>query len=194
MSLFSSKERKVSGSGMQASKVSPKRTVALWDRLAVLFVVLALLIAGYAIFGFVSAPQSTPPEVADDSRADSNIIPAPQDPVSFDVYAPVFSGRDIFKTDEEKIIEETANPQPQIDTTSLVSWGANYQLAGVIVDGDPRAVIRVLNPPGMEFLTVGDHLGEAVLTKVEENRVWFSYQNQQVELKFETEKKLEMQK
>lgn len=182
-----SKERKVNGVRIQASKASPGRTAGLWDRLAVLFVLLALMIAGYAIFGFVSASQLALPEATDDGRADSKSIPAPQEPLSFDVYAPIFSGRDLFKTDEERLMEETSSPQ--IVSALVVDWGANYQLAGVIVDGDSRAVLKVLNPPGMEFLAVGDHLGEAVLTKVEENGVWFSYRNQQVQLKFETEKK-----
>ena len=182
-----SKERKVNGVRIQASKASPGRTAGLWDRLAVLFVFLALVIAGYAIFGFVSASQLALPEAADDSHADSKTSPAAQEQTPFDVYAPIFSGRDLFKTDEERLIEESASPQ--IVSAPVVDWGANYQLAGVIVDGDPRAVFKVLNPPGMEFLAVGDHLGEAVLTKVEEKGVWFTYQNQQVQLKFDTEKK-----
>lgn len=187
MDRLFSKDRKVSGAGMQASKLFSKRTVVLWDRLAVFFVLLALLIIGYAISGFFSDRQVVLPEITDRSHADNTSSPAPQEPLSFDVYAPIFSGRDIFKTDEEKLIEATAIPH--IDSAPLVSWGANYHLAGVIVDGDPRAVIKVLNPPGMEFLAVGDQLGEAVLTNVEENGVWFRYQDQQVQLKFETEKK-----
>ena len=85
MGMSLSKERKVNGVRIQASKASPGRTAGLWDRLAVLFVLLALMIAGYAIFGFVSASQLALPEAADDSHADSKASPAAQEQTPFDV-------------------------------------------------------------------------------------------------------------
>lgn len=160
-----------------------KGSVMLWDRLVMFFLVLIVLISGYIIFGVISGPSSVLPDTDEQVavRADQS-DPISQPMPSFEEYASVFLSRDIFKTDEERLMQESA--VPQVDSSTLLGWGGQYHLVGVIVDQDPRAIIQVMDPPAIQFLKIGDSLGEAVLTKVEENGAWFRYQEQQVQLKF----------
>ena len=66
----------------------------------------------------------------------------------------------------------------------MAAWGAGYRLVGIIVDDNPRAVVEISNPRGVQFLSVGERLGDAVLEKIEEYAVSFRYQGQLVQLKF----------
>ena len=51
----------------------------------------------------MTVPELT--EQADQPDAIGNVVPTVKETVSFDVYAPIFNNRDIFKTDEERVIE-----------------------------------------------------------------------------------------
>lgn len=104
--------------------------------------------------------------------------------VPFEVYAPVFTARDIFKTDEEKVLEASQHASVN-DAVGAGRWGEGYLLVGVIVDNDPRAVVQELNPPGVRTLKVGDKLGDATLIDVQEGLAQFERQGQRVELRFE---------
>lgn len=156
-----------------------------WNVLAILF-----LFAGIVVAGLVFQENSSPAPQLAVKLAD--LQQAPKDPASFfeahpwkafDEYALLFAGRDVFKTDEEKVLESNWQAQMTADGPAG-NWADGYQLIGVIVDEDPRAIIKTLNPPGVQTLAIGDRLGEATLEKVEENVVFFAYQNARTELRF----------
>ncbi len=161
-------------------------SVGLWDILTVVFVIAGLGFAGFSVKermtpvppASVEIPRGLPAQASDNWVPNEVWLP-------FDTYAPSFSGRDIFKTDEEKLLEATIE-SANVNNVPIASWGEGYQLIGVMVDNDPRAVVKVLNPPGMQVLSLGDSLGDARLIRVENNAAWFMYEGKQVGLKFET--------
>ncbi len=168
-----------------ASTAERKPTTALIDGLAVLLFAGALVVGGYFLYQTMSAPPVTVSELteqADQPDAVAGAVPAVKETVSFDVYAPIFNNRDIFKTDEERVIE--AAEQPVVDASAVVSWAAEYELVGVIIDNAPQAVVKKISEPGVQFLSIGDHLGDAVLQSVEENQALFLYHGQEVRLDF----------
>lgn len=167
------------------SMTEHKQTTVLIDGLAVLLFAGALVVGGYFLYRTLSAPPVTVPELteqADQPDAVAGAVLAVKETVSFDVYAPIFSNRDIFKTDEEKMIE--AAEQPAVDASAVVSWATEYELVGVIIDNAPQAMVKKISDPGVQFLSIGDHLGDAVLQSVEENQALFLYHGQEVRLDF----------
>lgn len=105
-----------------ASTAERKPTTALIDGLAVLLFAGALVVGGYFLYQTMSAPPVTVSELteqADQPDAVAGAVPALKETVSFDVYAPIFNNRDIFKTDEERVIE--AAEQPAVDASSVVN-------------------------------------------------------------------------
>lgn len=99
----------------------------------------------------------------------------------FDAYAPFFTSRDIFSSAEEKS-RESGQQESQAVVDPTLHWGEGYQLAGVMVDSDPRAVVKASNPPEVHTLAVGQELGGAVLVSVDEDKAVFEYQKQQFTL------------
>lgn len=156
-----------------------------WNILAVLFLFAGIVVAVLAFQEISSPVPQLAVELAD-------LQQSPNDPASFlevhpwkplDEYSSLFAGRDVFKTDEEKVLELKWQAQMTVDGTAG-NWADSYQLIGVIVDEDPRAIIKTLNPPGVKTLAIGDQLGEATLENVEENVAFFQYQNTLTELRF----------
>ena len=167
----------------KAASVSRKTTTVLLDRLTLLFYVLATVISGYAVIGALSGPSVDLLEVTQSKSADgaAEASPAPvlHKAPSFDAYIQIFASRDIFEAPQEVPAELVAGGQ-----SSVAAWGAGYRLVGIIVDDNPRAVVEISNPRGVQFLSVGERLGDAVLEKIEEYAVSFRYQGQLVQLKF----------
>lgn len=160
------------------------RSVIIWDLLAVVCLTAAITIGGYALYVLFFVPRTdiAVPVAKSSVTLESSALSS-QEWQSFDSYSPAFAERDIFKTDAEKILEAAQVPAAEIGSNT--TWGQGYQLSGVIVDQEPRAVIRVLSPLGTQVLSVGDKLDGAELIKIEENQVLFKYQNQTITLNFD---------
>lgn len=155
---------------------------AWMDRLALAIFITTVGIMVVAQGGLMKPTEASSPPAQ--SRLDSSSLKAVafEAPQSFDHYAAIFEQRDIFKTDEDRILEATA--VDQLPLQMPVYWANNYELKAVIVDEDPQAVVAIKNPPEVKFLKVGDYLQEAVLKRIGTDSVWFFYKGQEVELKF----------
>lgn len=155
-----------------------------WNVLAIMFLLSGIAVAGLTIREKITSVPPVAGELPDVqlTRQDPALSVAGQW-IPFDAYAAIFAGRDVFKTDEERILESTRQGELAANLP-VGSWGDGYQLMGVIVDEDPRAIIKTLNPPGVQALAIGDRLGEATLVNVEENMALFDYQNTRAELRF----------
>lgn len=170
------------GHHTRISSDKSKRSTLLCDRLTAFFLLWMALIFITILSGLWS-PRSSGLLLRSEFKDDQTSEPlhGTQELASFDEYAPLFSNRDIFKTEVEQIEAETARLSGQ----NLSTWGAEYKLVGVMVDDQPRAVVEILNPPSVLFLSVGERLGDAVLEKIEAKGVWFRFQGQQIQLNFE---------
>lgn len=159
--------------------------VVWWNLLTIIFLITASVALSYA---FREKKNADP--VFDARPMSAPILDVvPQDIAldtwsPFDAYAPVFDSRDIFKTDEEKVLEATQHAIMN-DVIGAGQWGDGYLLVGVIVDSDPRAIVQELNPPGVRTLKLGDRLGDATLIDVQDGLAVFQRQEMRVELRFE---------
>lgn len=179
--MFSTKEKLNINSLRQLSAQS--WIVIGWNILAVLFVLVAVIVLVLGIRSNHTTVPGASKRVADPAAdaplADQTIESSW---VAFDAYEPYFSNRDIFVSQEEKAAAATlvAAGMPPVP---IVQWGDGYQLAGVIVDQNPSAIIKTANPPGVVTIAVGQSLGDAVLKKVQDGQAVFDYQNQEIVLK-----------
>lgn len=158
------------------------KTVLYWNFLTSLFLLGGILTLGYAFRTPATTGLSVPNaevKVMAETRGD-----LASQWVAFDAYASVFSQRDIFRTDHEKLWSEQQSAVTGPDT-GATPWAQGYRLLGVFVDNDPRAVIQSLNPPGVHTLAVGQNLGGATLLEVHKNKALFDYQKRTIELGFE---------
>ncbi len=163
---------------------APARGALGWNILAVLFLLIGVALGGLTFKEKMSSVPLTVGEFSDaQAGSQSSVSFAGVQWIPFDAYAPVFAARDVFKTDDEKILEATRQAEVAAHMPAA-NWGAGYQLMGVIVDADPRAIVRTLDPPGVLTLAIGDRLGDATLVEIDEHRAVFDHQNARVELRF----------
>ena len=66
----------------------------------------------------------------------------------------------------------------------MQDWVKDLKLVGILLDGEPKAVIEDLKKNETLFLSPGQSLGNAVLQEIQEGKVVFVYQGQRVELAF----------
>jgi len=94
--------------------------------------------------------------------------------------------RDIFLTPFGAKIQHRGSSRPEPDAENVIAPSAlgSYQLQGVLLDKDPQAV--VFDPMTGEtfLLRSGDHLKDAELIEIAEDRVVFRTKSGLSELKF----------
>jgi type II secretory pathway component PulC len=99
---------------------------------------------------------------------------------AFSEYAQVIEKRDIFETPYTK--ESAAEGQEQAAPAAAVNLTGNYKLVGIVLDKTPQAVLEDLRNKNTLFLSVGENVEGAVLNKIEEGKVTFSYNGQLLEM------------
>ena len=160
---------------------SPEGWVVMgWNVLAGLFVLATIV--WVALGFFQNKPSETAvrkPLVYTVANVTDSSIHQPW--VAFDAYEPYFANRDLFVSQEEQAAAATLVPADPV-VAPVIQWGVGYQLAGVIVDEHPSAIIKTASPPGVVTVVVGASLEGAVLKNVEEGKAVFEYQGQMVTL------------
>lgn len=164
--------------------VRPSQNAMGLNILAVIFLMAGLMAVAWAVREQVTAVPASIEEMPQSASVPQNSPSVADHPwTPFGSYAPIFASKDIFKTDEERILEATQLAKLSANVP-VGDWGIGYQLVGVIVDADPRAIVRTLDPLSVQTLAIGDRLGDATLVKVEENMALFESQNKRMELRF----------
>ena len=155
---------------------------------------LLVVFAGFVVYAVMTfylqkrrllpaALQKNPPQSQDDKSAEI-VLPEPK---PFNEYGSIIGRRDIFsilQANEQLASSENHNEVPPIALESTQDWIKNLKLVGILLDGEPRAVIEDSKTNETVFLSHGQQLDKAVLEDIQEGKVIFLYQGHRVELAF----------
>ena len=151
-----------------------------------LLVFVALGLLAFIGIRFFSAPDASVPlaEIKVTPADEENFrLASEADPKPFAEYAAVFEARDIFESPFEKeAITPVEEPRPVETVAPVKDLTNDFLLVGIVIDDDPRAIIEDIQNQETLFLSVGEHLGEAVIKEIHEGRVVLDYQGNEIEL------------
>ena len=93
------------------------------------------------------------------------------------IYQQTVSARDIFELPWEKeTVTESADPSTSQDLSQQI------KVVGIMLDRDPKAIIEEISSAQTFFMSKGEHVGNAVVEDIQEDKVIFIYNNKKVEL------------
>jgi type II secretory pathway component PulC len=147
------------------------------------FIVIFVCIVGFIFYRYFTEPinilvEEDPIHSVKNSKETNNVVSS-ETKKSFDEYAQELSGRDIFVFPWEQPVSE----QPQSDNNApVISLSSQMQIKGILLDKDPKVVIHEQASDETVILSVGESINGAVVKDIKEDKVTFSYNNQQVEL------------
>ena len=118
-----------------------------------------------------------PTNVPEAAIASSNQPSAAAEQTPVDVYQQVVAGRDIFQLPWEKDM----SIQPT-DPNALSDLSQQIKVIGILLDEDPKAIVEETATQTTFFMSKGDHIGNAVVDSIQEDKVTFTYNNKKVEL------------
>jgi len=97
---------------------------------------------------------------------------------AFDDYARVMESRDLFEAiyGREFTFGKKTTPVSDLD------FEKNFRLVGILLDGDPRAIVEDLKNKQTLFLSEGQEVGDAVLESIEKGKVIFISGEKVIEL------------
>lgn len=153
-------------------------TARRWQMIDRIFIGGIVVLAAALVWRFPSVYQKIfESEKQDSSRREETFQP-PMEPL-FESVRHLWTARDIFQssgTPASAPAAQSAQPAP-------VDFAQMYRITGIVLGDQPTAIIENVGTESTLFLTVGDALGEAVITDIQENRVLLDHQGQTVELR-----------
>ncbi len=138
--------------------------------------VLSFLIGKFFIFN--NKPMIiTEEQVESPVKKNTEAQPLTKSSADFDTYKNQIGQRDIFQLPwEREVIPETA------DTNLTQDLSQQIKVIGILLDNDPKAIVEDITGQQTLFMSKGEHIGNAVLEDIQEDKVIFMYNNKKVEL------------
>ncbi len=152
-------------------------TKGLWLAAAVL----ALLVLHSALTARPADVTTVSPEKGPGAES-RKIVTAETKTPDFEEYAAVIRGRDLFAAPDKKHDDVSPAGSPGAWQEDFALFSGGYELRGVVIDGDPVAIIEDIRRNQTLFLSRNEKLGEAVVKEILDQKVVFEFRGQDVEM------------
>ncbi|MEW5895344.1 MAG: hypothetical protein AB1650_06280 [Candidatus Omnitrophota bacterium] len=144
--------------------------------IAFLFLIATLIVGGTP----EKRISSNLPDVTEDSEAADSLKGVVQE-TSFDDYADIFNGREIFQSvlKDSSVIQTAPVKSADYDNGFMAG---EYKIVGILINQEPQAVVEKRKDRSSFFLSVGDEVDGAIVEEIHPGRVVFSSRGNRIEL------------